>query len=64
MKSENKDLSLGGITRVGQTQLLQPLITLFASAWLLSEVVDWVTWVFAIALFAVVAMGRMLGTKR
>ncbi len=64
MKSENKDLSLGGIARVGQAQLLQPFITLFTSAWLLSEVVEWVTWTFAIAVFAVMAMGRMLDAKR
>ena len=59
-----KGLSLGGIARVGQTQLLQPFITILASAWLISERVDWITWAFAIAVFAVVALGRMLGAKR
>ena len=59
-----KGLSLGGIARVGQTQLLQPFITIIASAWLLGEVVDWVTWVFAIAVFTAVALGRVLGAKR
>jgi drug/metabolite transporter (DMT)-like permease len=59
-----KGLSLGGIARVGQAQLLQPFVTIIASAWLLGEVVDWVTWAFAIAVFAVVALGRMLGAKR
>jgi drug/metabolite transporter (DMT)-like permease len=59
-----KGLSLGGIARVGQTQLLQPFITIIASAWLISERVDWITWAFAIAVFAVVALGRMLGAKR
>ena len=59
-----KGLSLGGIARVGQAQLLQPFVTIIASAWLLGEVVDWVTWAFAIAVFAVVALGRVLGAKR
>lgn len=59
-----KGLSLGGIARVGQAQLLQPFITIIASAWLISEVVDWITWTFAIAVFAVVALGRVLGAKR
>jgi len=59
-----KGLSLGGIARVGQTQLLQPFITILASAWLISERVDWITWAFAIAVFAVVALGRVLGAKR
>jgi drug/metabolite transporter (DMT)-like permease len=59
-----KGLSLGGIARIGQTQLLQPFITIIASAWLISERVDWITWAFAIAVFAVVALGRMLSTKR
>lgn len=59
-----KGLSLGGIARVGQTQLLQPFITILASAWFISERVDWITWAFAIAVFAVVALGRVLGVKR
>lgn len=59
-----KGLSLGGIARVGQTQLLQPFITIIASTWLMSEFVDWITWSFAIAVFAVVALGRVLGAKR
>ena len=59
-----KGLSLGGIARVGQTQLLQPFITILASACLISERVDWITWAFAIAVFAVVALGRVLGAKR
>lgn len=59
-----KGLSLGGIARVGQAQLLQPFVTIIASAWLLGEVVDWVTWAFAIVVFAVVALGRVLGAKR
>jgi drug/metabolite transporter (DMT)-like permease len=59
-----KGLSLGGIARVGQTQLLQPFITIIASAWLIGELVDWITWAFAIAVFAVVALGRVLGAKR
>lgn len=64
MKLENKGMLLGGIARVGQAQLLQPFVTIIASAWLLGEVVDWVTWTFAIVVFAVVALGRVLGAKR
>ncbi len=36
----NRGLALGGITRVSQIQLLQPFITLLASALLLSEAID------------------------
>jgi hypothetical protein len=64
MKSENNGLWLGGIARVGQAQLLPPFITIIASAWLLIAVVEWQTWGFATAVFAVVALGRALGAKR
>jgi drug/metabolite transporter (DMT)-like permease len=59
-----KGLSLGGIARVGQAQLLQPFITIIASGWLLSEMIDWQTWAFAIGVFVVVATGRTLNIKR
>lgn len=59
-----KGLSLGGIARVGQAQLLQPFITIIGSAWLLSEMIDWQTWAFAISVFVVVATGRTLNIKR
>ena len=59
-----KGLSLGGIARVGQAQLLQPFITIIASGWLLSEIIEWQTWAFAIGVFVVVATGRTLNIKR
>ncbi|MES2624494.1 MAG: DMT family transporter [Pseudomonadota bacterium] len=60
-----KGLALGGIARVGQTQLLQPFFTLAASALMLGEVIDAMTVAFAVAVCAVVAVGRNLNiTKR
>ena len=53
-------LALGGVARVGQTQLLQPFFTLFAAALLLGETVDAMTIGFAVLVFAVVAMGRKM----
>jgi drug/metabolite transporter (DMT)-like permease len=44
-------LSLGGVARVSQVQLLQTFLTLFAAAWLLGEVVEWHSW-FVAALVA------------
>ena len=51
-------LALGGVARVGQTQLLQPFFTLFAAALLLGETIDAMTIGFAVLVFAVVAFGR------
>lgn len=59
-----KGLALGGIARVGQTQLVQPFLTLIASAFLLGESVDAMTLGFAILVFAVVAAGRQFSVKR
>ena len=51
-------LALGGIAAVGQTQLLQPFFTIFASAWLLHEHVDAATFVAAALVIAAIALGR------
>lgn len=51
-------LARGGIARVGQVQLLQPFLTLAASAALLGEHLDAVTWGFAGATIALVWLGR------
>jgi len=59
-----KGLALGGIARVGQTQLIQPFMTIIMSAWLLGEKVDMMTVGFALAVFAVVATGRAFNTQR
>jgi drug/metabolite transporter (DMT)-like permease len=59
-----RGLALGGIARVGQIQLLQPFLTIFASALLLSEQVTLVTAGFALAVLAFVAIGRQASVKR
>jgi len=59
-----KGLSLGGIARVGQIQLLQPFLTIFASALLLGERVTLVTIGFALAVVACVAVGRNATVSR
>lgn len=53
-----RGLALGGIARVGQTQLLQPFLTILAAALLLGEPGDIVTWMVAALVVAVVAVGR------
>ncbi|PVZ71797.1 DMT family transporter [Pelagibaculum spongiae] len=54
----NKGLAIGGISRVSQTQLLQPFITLIASAIMLSEVLELQTILFAMATGLVVFFGK------
>lgn len=54
----NIGLALGGIARVGQIQLLQPFITLALSVVLLGETVTMEMLAFALAVVAVVAIGR------
>jgi len=51
-------LALGGIARVSQMQLLQPFITLFASALFLGEVIDVETMVFVFLVVSSVWAGR------
>lgn len=51
-------LALGGIAKVSQTQLLQPFITIIASVWLLGEHADMVTWLVAILVVVIVALGK------
>lgn len=53
----NAGLAIGGISRVGQVQLLQTFVTLAISAMLLGEHIGWVTIAFAAAVVAVVALG-------
>ena len=53
-----RGLALGGITAVGQTQLLQPFLTIFASAWLFAEPVTAATFISAGLVIAAIAMGR------
>ncbi len=59
-----KGLALGGIARVGQVQLLQPFLTLLAASYLLGETLDWRKLLFAVAIIAIVFMGRKMPIKR
>ncbi len=45
----NKGMSLGGIARIGQMQLLQPFVTLVAAYLLLGESIGWMEFVFSVA---------------
>lgn len=54
----NSGLAIGGIARVGQVQLLQTFITIAISAALLGEAITPDIILFAIAVVAVVALGR------
>src|SRR5690606_4971941 len=53
-----RGLAIGGIARVGQIQLLQPFLTVVAAALLFNEQVEPITYVFAVAVVAVIAGGR------
>lgn len=59
-----KGLALGGIARVGQVQLVQPFLTLIGAALILGETLDANNFLFAIAVIAVVAVGRRMSIKR
>ena len=56
----NKGLSLGGVVRVSQTQLVQPFITIIASTILLNESLDAMTIVFAILIISTVAISKKM----
>ena len=60
----NAGLKLGGVARVSQVQLLQSFVTLAIAAVLLSEPVDAATVSFAVAVVAVVALGRRAPVRR
>lgn len=59
-----RGLALGGIAHVGQIQLLQPFLTILASAWLLGEAGDGWTWLVAVLVVVIVALGRRTGVTR
>jgi drug/metabolite transporter (DMT)-like permease len=58
-----RGLALGGIAVVGQTQLLQPFLTLIASALLLGETVDAATFGAAALVIGCIAAGRRFGAR-
>jgi drug/metabolite transporter (DMT)-like permease len=53
-----RGLAMGGIAAVGQVQLLQPFLTILASALLLGERIDAATIVAAAMVIASIAIGR------
>jgi drug/metabolite transporter (DMT)-like permease len=53
-----RGLAQGGIAAVGQVQLVQPFLTIFASAWLLGEGIDAATIVAAGLVITSIAVGR------
>ncbi|VAW86991.1 Permease of the drug/metabolite transporter (DMT) superfamily [hydrothermal vent metagenome] len=55
-----KGLALGGIARVSQTQLLQPFVTLFASALFLGELIDIETMIFVFLVVSSVWLGKRM----
>lgn len=56
-------LSLGGIARVGQVQLLQPFLTILAAALLLGESLTLTTLLFAAGVILCVALGKQTQIK-
>jgi drug/metabolite transporter (DMT)-like permease len=57
-------LAKGGVARVGQIQLLQPFLTLAGGELLLAEPLDPATIAFAVAVIAVVALGRRAAVQQ
>ncbi|MCC6161476.1 MAG: DMT family transporter [Nitrosomonas sp.] len=56
-------LALGGISKVSQTQLLQPFLTIIASVLILGEHADFMTWLVATLVVAIVAIGKRSQVK-
>ncbi|WP_026035546.1 DMT family transporter [Cupriavidus sp. BIS7] len=56
-------LAKGGVARVGQIQLLQPFLTLAGGALILAEPLDATTVAFAVAVIAIVALGRRAAVR-
>ncbi|HYD79181.1 MAG TPA: DMT family transporter [Paucimonas sp.] len=59
-----KGLALGGIARVGQVQLLQPFLTMLGAMAILGESPPASSLLFALAIVAVVAVGRRMSIRR
>jgi len=60
----NRGMAMGGIARIGQTQLLQPFVALAASAAFLGENVGWLEVGFAALVVAIVALGWRMRVAR
>ena len=59
-----RGLALGGIARVGQVQLIQPFLTLLGAALITGESLEVRNILFALAVIAVVAIGRRMTIRR
>lgn len=59
-----RGLALGGVVRVSQVQLIQPFLALLFAALVLGERLDGITVAFALAVIAVVALGRRMPVRR
>ena len=59
-----RGMALGGVARVGQTQLLQPFLSLVGAAVLLGEPLAAAQWGFALAVIVLVAVGRVMRVRR
>ncbi|MBN4073682.1 MAG: EamA family transporter [Gammaproteobacteria bacterium] len=55
-----KGLALGGVARVSQTQLIQPFVTILASALLINEFIDVQTIVFSLLIVSTVIIGKKM----
>ncbi|MBX9591007.1 MAG: DMT family transporter [Hyphomonadaceae bacterium] len=60
----NKGMSLGGIAKIGQMQLLQPFVTLVAAYLLLGETIGWMEIVFSSVVVGLVALGWRMRVAR
>lgn len=59
-----RGMALGGVARVGQVQLVQPFLTLLGAALVLGEPLQAAHVAFALAVIAVVAVGRRTAVRR
>ncbi|WEF33754.1 DMT family transporter [Pseudoduganella chitinolytica] len=59
-----RGMALGGVARVGQVQLVQPFLTLLGAALVLGEPLRTAHVGFALAVIAVVAVGRRTAVRR
>jgi drug/metabolite transporter (DMT)-like permease len=60
----NKGLSIGGIARIGQLQLLQTFVTLAGAYLLLGESIGWMEVIFSAAVVGLVALGWRMRVHR
>ncbi|MEX2409685.1 MAG: DMT family transporter, partial [Rhodovibrionaceae bacterium] len=59
-----RGLDLGGVAKVAQLQLLMPFVTLAGAALLLGETIEPATLGFAVAVCAIVGLGRRMPVRR